>query len=121
MAVVEGYVDDQGQALVEIGVGGSRGERVLKAVVDTGFSGDVSLPTSLAVQLGLELWGAEMFELADGSRVEGLLFAGRLRLGEEEREVEVVLSNSPDALVGAGLLRGKRLEIDYPSRQVIIR
>ena len=36
--MVEGYVDDQGQATVEIEVGESRGEMVLNAIVDTGFS-----------------------------------------------------------------------------------
>lgn len=97
MPGVEGYVDDQGQAVIEIRVGGSRGEIILNAIVDTGFSGDVSLPTSIAVQLGLELCGSETFELADGSRVEGLVFVGRLGLGNEEREAEIILSNSQEA------------------------
>ena len=120
MPGVEGYVDDQGQAIIEIAVGGSRGEISLNAIVDTGFSGDVSLPTSTAVQLGLELCGSEIFELADGSRVEGLVFVGQLRLGNEAREAEIVLSNSQEALVGTGLLRGRRLEIDFQSKRLIL-
>ena len=121
MAAVEGHVDDQGQPIMEIRVGGSRGEISLNAIVDTGFSGDVSLPTSIAVQLGLELWGSEVFELADGNRVEGLVFAGRLVLEDEEREAEIVLSNSQEALLGTGLLRGRCLEIDFRSKRVIIQ
>ena len=121
MAAVQGHVDDQGQPIVEIQVSGSRGEISLNAVVDTGFSGDVSLPTSIAVQLGLELWGSEVFELADGSRVEGLVFVGWLCLEKEEREAEIILSDSQEALVGTGLLRGRCLEIDFRSRRVIIQ
>jgi len=31
----------------------------------------------------------------------------------EEREVEVVLTESPQALVGTGMLMGKKVELDF--------
>jgi len=36
-------------------VSGSRGSIRITAIIDTGFDGYVCLPTSVAVQLGLEL------------------------------------------------------------------
>ena len=46
---------------------GSRQTLVFTATVDTGFDGDLCLPTRLAVQLGLELIGELEIELADGT------------------------------------------------------
>jgi predicted aspartyl protease len=40
----------------------------LAAIVDTGFDGDFCLPTAHEVQLGLELIGERLVELADGTR-----------------------------------------------------
>ena len=98
----------------EIEVFGSRQAVTLTAIVDTGFDGDFCLPIRHAVQLGLELIGEQIVELADGTRRMELMFAGSVRFLGETREVKLMLTNSEDALIGARLLNHYRVSIDFP-------
>lgn len=52
---MEGYVNEYGQPIVEVTVEGSRGSIIAGAILNTGFDGDICLPTQVAIQLGLEL------------------------------------------------------------------
>jgi clan AA aspartic protease len=88
------------------------------ALVDTGFDGDVCLPIRLAVPLGLELIASQWVELADGSRQDKLLFAGRVEFFDQERDVQIFLIDSEDALVGTRLLNHYQASIEFPGGQV---
>ncbi len=110
---MRGYVDEYGQCWVEITISGNWRESTVEAIVDTGFNGWVCLPTSLAIQLGLELFGSETMELADGTRKEQLTFIGEVAFGEERDWVEIILTDSEDALLGTGLLLDSILTIDF--------
>jgi len=119
--MIEGHIDELHQALVSISVIGIRDEVVLNAVVDTGFSGEVCLPVPVAIQLGLELWGSEEFELADGTCREELVFRGNVLFGGEEREVAIILTNANQALIGMELLQTQNvLRIDFRERTITI-
>ena len=52
-------------------------------------------------------------ELADGSTRSELLFAGQVRFVGEERDVEILVTERDDPLVGVGLMSGCRLAIDF--------
>jgi predicted aspartyl protease len=54
-------------------VRGSREEVIVEGILDTGFTGFLCLPISLAVPLGLELTDTTTSELADGTIVESPL------------------------------------------------
>jgi clan AA aspartic protease len=97
---------------------GSRQTLALTTIIDTGFDGYLCLPTRLAVQLGLELIGEQLIELADGSQRNELLFAGSVRFFGETREVQIMLTDSEDALVGTSLLNHYQLAIEFPGGQV---
>ena len=119
--MIEGHIDELYQALISISVIGIRDEVVLDAVVDTGFSGEVCLPVPVAIQLGLELWGSEEFELADGTSKEELVFRGNVLFGGEEREVAIILTNANQALIGMELLQTQNvLRIDFRERTITI-
>jgi predicted aspartyl protease len=62
-----GYVDQLQQPRVKLTVKGNRKSIRITPVVDTGFSGHLSLPVAIAISLGLELNGQVPVELADGS------------------------------------------------------
>ena len=47
----------------------------IDAAVDTCFEGEVCLPATVAIELGLVLMGREEFEYADGRREMDYLFA----------------------------------------------
>ena len=100
---------------------GSRGSVTLDAIIDTGFDGDLSIPITIAVNLGLELEGEEYFELADGTQTRELLFAGRASLAGRVRKAHILVSKSQDTLVGTRLLSGCELSISFPSGKARIR
>lgn len=119
--MIERYIDELHQVLISISVIGIRDEAVLDAVVDTGFNGEVCLSVPIAIQLGLELWGSEEFELADGTRKEELVFRGRVLFGDEEHEVAIVLTNANQTLIGMELLQTQNnFCIDFRERTITI-
>ena len=97
---------------------GNRKTIAITAIVDTGFDGDLCLTTRLAVQLGLELVGQQLIELADGTKRDELVFAGSVRFLSETRAVEILLTNSEDALLGTRLLDHHRVSIEFPGGRV---
>ena len=97
---------------------GGRQAIELTAIVDTGFDGDLCIPTRVAVQLGLELIGEEEVELADGTQRNQLVFAGSVRFFGETRAVQIMLTDSEDALIGTELLEQYRVAIVFPGGRV---
>ena len=114
MAPIRGRLDAYHQPRVAITVRGARRDVTLEAVIDTGFDGQLCLPVSLAVEIGLELYGAQQTQLADGSIRSDLVFLGQVGfVGQRTQEVEILLTESDDALLGVGFLMDWRLEIDF--------
>lgn len=105
---------------VKVDVRGTRRSVVVDAVLDTGFDGEISLPVKVAEKLGLELVGHEIFELADGSQTEELVFSGRATLEGKSRKVTILVSDSQDALIGTALLSDCQLMIDFSTGKVRI-
>ncbi len=113
MAPIRGRLDAYHQPRVAIIVRGARRDVTLEAVIDTGFDGQLCVPVSLAVEIGLELYGAQQTQLADGSIKSDLVFLGQAGfVGQRTQEVEILLTESDDALLGVGFLMDWRLEID---------
>jgi clan AA aspartic protease len=101
-------------------IAGRRRSAVLEAIIDTGFDGDISIPVRVATALGLELVGTELFELADGSQKEELVFAGRARMAGKSSRVRMLISDSQDTLIGTRLLADCRLTVDFATQKVQI-
>lgn len=88
---------------------GGRGTRV-EAVVDTGFTGYLSLPPATVEALGLRLVGSAESVLADGSVAREDVCAARVLWHGRERPVRALVSGmSP--LAGIALLAGSELRI----------
>jgi clan AA aspartic protease len=103
----------------EVEVGGSKGKVAIEAIVDTGFDGHLCIPVEVAVHLGLELNGAVIYELADGSRKRELTFKANAHFLGSTRRVTVSLTDA-DALIGTQLLADCRLVIDFPKNTVSV-
>ena len=80
---MQGYVDKSRLCRTEITVIGGRQTIVVDAVVDSGFNGDLCLPSQAATQLGLELYGMQRIELADGTKRRDLFFTVEVVFGGE--------------------------------------
>ena len=121
MAPIRGHLDEYHQPRVAITVRGSRQDITLDVVIDTGFDGQLCLPVPLAIEIGLKLYGAQQTELADGSIRSELVFLGQAGfVGRPSPEVEILLTESDDALLGVEFLLDWRLEIDFSQRVVQI-
>jgi clan AA aspartic protease len=119
--VIEGRINELGEAALQVVVSGIRAQAKVDAVIDTGFSGELCLPIETAIQLGLELCGIEFYELADGAIQRANVFKAKVEWFSKEREVEVVLTESPQALVGTGMLMGKKVELDFDRMAFIVK
>ena len=106
--------------MVDLEVIGAQKSAKIKALVDTAFSGYVSVPFSIAKDLGLVLCGEERFELANGQWLPQYKFRSAVKFLGATQEVEVVLTESATPLVGLLLLADCRVTIDFPSEKVSI-
>lgn len=83
-------------------------------VIDTGDTGDLSLPHEIIARLNLPMIQEEepvVAILADGTARPLSLYYAHVLWHGQLREVEVV-DISPDPLIGMGLLRGSNLSVD---------
>ncbi|MGI9048465.1 MAG: clan AA aspartic protease [Rubrobacteraceae bacterium] len=92
----------------------------VEAVIDTGFSGHLTLPDELVEELDLPQEGYIEVELANGETDELGVFEARVRW--HGREVSVpVYETDGGPLVGMSLLRGSRLTVEAePGGEVLI-
>ena len=113
--MIQGLVNAAYEAVMPLFLQGSVGEaREVEAVIDTGFTGFLTLPPSLVADLGLVFQGTSEATLADGSWVSFDAYDATVLWDGEPR---VVLIDEADTtpLVGMLLLNGHNLNIDVES------
>lgn len=119
---ITGTVADGREALIPLTLLGPGERRArIEAVVDTGFTGHLVLPSALVGELGLPLRGVRDSFLADGSVVS--LDAYRVGVEWDDRvRVVPALAAEGGPLVGMSLLRGSELRIEaVDGGEVVIR
>lgn len=110
MTAWTGYLDNAGSPRLKITLRGvwEGVNQELDAIVDTGFTGFLSMPMVDAFPLGLVLYGTTTTILADGSTSYKLMAVGTASVGQESN-VGIVLLNmgsGPSAvLLGMEFLR----------------
>ena len=117
MALEAGKVNSHREALVLIRF---RNGMAIDCVVDTGFDGGLMLPRSFVSQLQIPIIGELTFEMVGGARMSAEIGLGDIEWLGESREVEVIVSEAEDALIGTELLLSATLIIDYPTSSVQI-
>jgi clan AA aspartic protease len=109
--MIIGIVNANLEATIRLIVRGAQGqEQEIEAVIDTGFTGSLTLPAELIAALGLTWRGHAQAELADGSLHLFDVYAATLLWDDRARMVEIDATDS-DPLVGMGLLHGYDLRI----------
>jgi clan AA aspartic protease len=119
---VNGQVDRADRALIVLDVRSTEAaESVeLTAWIDTAFTGELVIPRSIIEQLQLPQSSAVMAGLADGTQAVLETFSCVVEWFGDERRVEVIEIAGHLPLLGIGLLRSCKLEIDYRLRTVVI-
>ena len=108
--MMHGHVRDSLPHIV-LTLPGLQGPMRVEFIIDTGFDGDLALPSSLVRQLDASFSVERIIRLADGTIQRRPCFSIVLDWNEEPRETEItVLENAP--LLGAVLMAGYLLQIE---------
>ena len=101
------------EARVDIGIAGSNSIfQTVAVVVDTGYSGALTLPEPIAHELGLRSTQTRYVVLANGQTEQvGVCAARLLRDGHALDVLPHLMGDKP--MIGTTLLAGSRLSIDW--------
>ena len=117
--MILGTVNDSYEAVISLTVQGPTGRaREVEAVIDTGFTGFLSLPSALATELELPFLTNESAFLADGSLVRFSVHDATALWDGRPRRVYVHLSDTTP-LIGMRMLDNYDLSIQV--RDVVIQ
>ncbi len=89
-------------------------------LIDTGFNGALCVPISLMKELGLkQVSEVEIFGVGLHQDVVGLAIAKIIWFGRQT-EIEILINDGDDRLLGSEMLDGKVLKINYRNKKVAI-
>jgi clan AA aspartic protease len=120
--VITGHVNSNPEAVVSLVVRGPDGqEKEIEAVIDTGFTGEITLPLDLITELGLPFIGQSRAVLGDGSEILYDMFEVSVIWSGGARLVNVDAAET-EPLLGMDLLLDHELAIQVvPGGTVSIR
>jgi clan AA aspartic protease len=96
-------------------IGRSGREQMVEAIVDSGFTGMLTLPPGVIRALDLRWQSLDTAMLADGSTCVFQVYAGKVIWDNRVRNVLVAEADS-EPLVGMRLLRGHELRMQVRAR-----
>jgi clan AA aspartic protease len=111
-SMMHGIVDQNCEATIRLVVGNTDSQRqMIDAVIDTGFTGFLTLPLSVLTNLNLQAYRREEGILGDGSTCIFDVYRGLVIWDGELRQIDI---NEADTapLVGMSLLYGYRMQLD---------
>ena len=107
-----GIVDENCEATIRLVVGNSSLQRqVVDALMDTGFTGFLTLPVSVLASINLQPYRREAGTLGDGSSCIFDVYRGVVIWDGELRPIDINASETIP-LLGMSLLYGYRIQID---------
>lgn len=112
--MIRGSVDADGAPVISLSVG----QRSWRAVVDTGFNGDLELPYALVPAVNARFFAHGRANLAGGQSVEEEYYLVDFPFDGQTVRAVASFVNGDEILVGTRLLRKHRLVIDFSTREV---
>jgi clan AA aspartic protease len=110
--MMQGIVDQNCEARIRLVIGNADSQRqTIDAIIDTGFTGFLTLPLSVLTRLELQAYRREAGTLGDGSVCIFDVYRGLVIWDGESRSIDINLSETVP-LVGMSLLYGYRLQVD---------
>lgn len=117
MAQEHGKVNSKREAFMRMRFSDSL---TLECVIDMGFIGALVLPRRVVNELQLQVLGRLTFDMVGGSSMAAEVAGLEVDWLGQTRTIQVVVSESEDALIGTELLDGARLTIDYLENTVTL-
>jgi len=96
-------IDENKSARIESKIIGTYKTVEYGAVFDSGFSGDVVIPQSMAVDIGLQSGGVAEIELADGTTTIVKLYLCKVKIGRTTQDASTIIMGD-EVLLGMGLM-----------------
>jgi len=113
--MITGVVNANGEALLRVVIGDLGTQRiVVDALIDTGYTGCLTLPPSTIAALNLPWRGSEEGILADGSTQMFDVYSATIIWDGEFKTIKINESDT-DSLLGVGLLYGYEVCIETVS------
>jgi clan AA aspartic protease len=109
--MMQGYVNQNYEAMLSLVVRNGDKLKSITAVIDTGFTGFLSLPIAIITELDLSWSYRDRATLGDGSEVLFDIYDGMVIWGGQYREIEINAAET-EPLIGMSMLRGYRLQVD---------
>lgn len=109
--IIGKIINDQ-EAAIELEVVSRDQLERIQIIIDTGFSGELTLPGSLIDRLGLPRVGDLPIILGDGYQVSVEMYLAVVLWHGEKRIVQVLRTDDGKPLIGMSLLHGNRLILD---------
>lgn len=110
--MIHGIIDRNREATVRLVVGNANTQRqVVDAIIDTGFTGFLTLPLSVLNALDLRAYSREQGTLGDGSTCIFNIYSGYVIWDGAFRRIDINESEATP-LVGMSLLYGYRVQFD---------
>jgi predicted aspartyl protease len=107
--MITGHVVARQYATIPLVLQGTQGQEApLEAIIDTGFTGFLTLPLPQIAKLGFPYQGLIDARLGDGRAAEFDMFAGTVLWDGQLRE-GIVLAVDGTPLIGMALLTGSRV------------
>ena len=114
---IEGYFNEHDEPCLSFDLGSG----AIDVLIDTGFSGSLIIPQTVANDLTLNFEGVEEFYTATGQMFLAPAFTVAINwFGERLKAPIAVSADVREALLGGQMLEGCRLRIDYAERTVQI-
>jgi clan AA aspartic protease len=119
--MIVGLVNDRIEAVLSLRLTGPAGTAEVSAIIDTGFTGSLTVPKTIATSLGLPCTSRGHAILADGSDQEFDVYAAEIEWGQSSRKV-LVSALGNEVLLGMSLLTGHELRMEIrPKGAVEVR
>ncbi|MBW4619625.1 MAG: clan AA aspartic protease [Cyanosarcina radialis HA8281-LM2] len=109
--MMQGYVNASYEAIVAVVASDNGKLKSVNGVIDTGFTGFLSLPNAIIEELELPWSYRDRATLGDGSETVFDVYNATVIWNGQYREIEIDAAET-EPLVGMSLLGGYRLQID---------
>ena len=114
-----GEIDEYNNVRIQSEIIGEYRSIEYNAVFDSGFTGDLVLPQSMAVEIGLQYSGVAEVELADGSIDIYELYLCKVEIGDIVQEAATLILGG-EVLLGMGLMTPFNICLSAGTAEVII-
>jgi predicted aspartyl protease len=111
-----GEIDETGTPIIRLSIA----DQEWIATIDTGFNGDLELPEQLADVFTAEYAGESSTTLGGGVVIEEELYDIVFPFDGTTVEARAAFASTDGILIGTGLLRDYRLEINFVTGTVLL-